>query len=142
MLKLLAGNPGRRALNEDEPMPEGDLHESPPELSARQVTIWKSAIENTPRGLLRHLDGSLLRTWVVACSRYEEAEAMLQKYGMVIKSPEKGIPIQSPYMAILNRQALIMMKAGAELGFSPSARTRISSPSSQTNKNRFQKFKR
>jgi hypothetical protein len=35
------------------------------------------------------------------------------------------LPLQSPYLAILNKQAQIMLKAGAELGFSPASRTRV-----------------
>jgi hypothetical protein len=34
-------------------------------------------------------------------------------------------PLQSPYLAILNKQAQIMLKAAAELGFSPSSRSRV-----------------
>jgi len=36
-----------------------------------------------------------------------------------------GLPLQSPYLAILNKQAQIMRKAGAELGFLPASRTRV-----------------
>jgi hypothetical protein len=35
---------------------------------------------------------------------------------------KEGNAIQNPFLPILNRQALIMMRCGAEMGFSPSAR--------------------
>jgi phage terminase small subunit len=46
----------------------------------------------------------------------------------MIKSPQ-GFPIQSPYLAIANRQAEIMMRIASEFGFTPASRSRISTPS-------------
>ena len=37
-------------------------------------------------------------------------------------------PIQSPYLAIANRQAEIMMRIASEFGFTPASRSRISTP--------------
>jgi phage terminase small subunit len=45
----------------------------------------------------------------------------------MIKSPT-GFPIQSPYLAIANRQAEIMMRIASEFGFTPASRSRISTP--------------
>lgn len=42
-----------------------------------------------------------------------------------MKSPD-GTPLQSPWLAILNKQAIIMRSLVSELGFSPAARARIS----------------
>jgi phage terminase small subunit len=36
--------------------------------------------------------------------------------------------IQSPYLAIGNRQAEIMMRIASEFGFTPASRSRISAP--------------
>jgi hypothetical protein len=44
---------------------------------------------------------------------------------MLVKAPNTGLPIQSPYLPIVNKQALIMMRAVDHLGFSPASRTRI-----------------
>ena len=49
---------------------------------------------------------------------------MVQKYGAMIKSPN-GFPVQSPYLAIANRQADIMMRIASEFGFTPASRSRI-----------------
>jgi phage terminase small subunit len=46
----------------------------------------------------------------------------------MIKSPT-GFPIQSPYLAIANRQAEIMMRIASEFGFTPASRSRIATPS-------------
>jgi phage terminase small subunit len=45
-----------------------------------------------------------------------------------VKSPN-GYPIQSPYIAIANRQAEIMMRIASEFGFTPASRSRIATPS-------------
>ena len=55
------------------------------------------------------------------------AMEQIQKYGTMVKSPT-GFPIQSPYLAIANRQAEIMMRIASEFGFTPASRSRISAP--------------
>lgn len=45
----------------------------------------------------------------------------------MVKSPS-GYPMQSPYIAIANRQAEIMMRISSEFGFTPASRGRISAP--------------
>jgi hypothetical protein len=76
----------------------------------------------------------MLAIWVVAEDLHREAAEKIAQYGLLTKSPNAGLPLQSPYLAILNKQAQIMIKAGAELGFSPASRTRVQvSPSSLGN---------
>jgi len=48
----------------------------------------------------------------------------------MVKSPT-GFPMQSPYVAIANRQAEIMMRIASEFGFTPASRSRISTPSAE-----------
>lgn len=45
-----------------------------------------------------------------------------------MKAPNTGVPMQSPYLAIANKQAQIMTKAAVEMGFTPASRSRISVP--------------
>ena len=45
----------------------------------------------------------------------------------MIKSPQ-GFPIQSPYLAIANRQSEIMMRIASEFGLTPASRSRIAAP--------------
>ena len=52
----------------------------------------------------------------------------IQKYGTMVKSPN-GYPVQSPYIAIANRQAEIMLLIASEFGFTPASRSRIATPS-------------
>ena len=45
----------------------------------------------------------------------------------MVKSPT-GFPMQSPYLAVANRQAEIMMRIASEFGFTPASRSRIATP--------------
>jgi len=124
-LKILRGNPGKRALNQSEPKPTGDLLDAPEWMTEGQKAGWNYAIENAPRGLLKKLDRSVLVAWVVSEDLHRQATGMVEKYGILTKTPSTGAPMQSPYLPIVNKQAQIMLRAAEQLGFSPSARSRV-----------------
>jgi P27 family predicted phage terminase small subunit len=77
--------------------------------------------------LITKLDRGALATYCVAYALWIEAIEQIQKYGAMIKSPT-GYPVQSPYLAIANRQAEIMLRVASEFGFTPASRSRISVP--------------
>lgn len=124
-LKVIRGNPGKRALNINEPVPAGELADAPGWLSESQKAGWTYAIENAPHGLLKRLDRSVLTAWVVAEDLHRRASEQVDKFGILTKAPHTGIPIQSPYLPVVNKQAAIMMKAAEQLGFTPVSRSRI-----------------
>ncbi|MFV0283731.1 MAG: phage terminase small subunit P27 family [Castellaniella sp.] len=124
-LKIIAGNPGKRPLNAHEPQPRGELIDPPEWMTDRQKDTWREVIELSPPGLLKDVDGSVFAVWVVAFDLYQEASDKLARTGMLIKAPNTGVPMQSPYLAIVNKQAQIMMKAAAEMGFTPASRSRV-----------------
>lgn len=123
-LKIVTGNPGKRPLNKREPKVSGDLSEAPAHFTDVQREIWDYAIANAPKGLLKQLDLSVLETWVVACVFHRDAVKQVTENGQVVTSPS-GYPIVNPYLSNANKQALIMMKAASEMGFTPSSRSRI-----------------
>lgn len=127
-LKVLTGNPGRRPLNQDEPQPEIAIPECPPELSPVAKREWdRLAAELVKLKLLTNLDRAALAAYCGAYALWAEATEAIQKYGTMVKSPS-GYPIQSPYVAIANRQAEIMMRVASEFGFTPASRGRIAAP--------------
>ena len=77
--------------------------------------------------LITHLDRGALATYCGAYALWAEAMGQIQKFGTMVKSPT-GYPIQSPYLAIANRQAELMMRVASEFGFTPASRSRISAP--------------
>ena len=127
-LKMLTGNPGKRPLNQDEPRPEANIPECPPELGPVARAEWDRLVgELAVLRLLTNLDRAALAAYCGAYALWADATAQIEKYGAMIKSPQ-GFPIQSPYLAIANRQAKIMMRIASEFGFTPASRSRIATP--------------
>ena len=127
LLKLLSGS--RRPINPNEPLPEGDLYAPPADLTEREKEIWRTAIAEAPKGLLRRLDGHLFRLWVEAWATRQEAREMMisapSSSRLVIKSAKKGVLVKSPYQSIVDQQTRIIRGLTGELGFSPASRSRI-----------------
>lgn len=123
-LKLVAGNPGQRPLNKREPKPRGNLYDPPEWLTDQQMVGWRYAIETAPLGLLKRLDRSTLVVWVIAEDLHRQAVEKINGGAMLIKTPN-GMPIQSPYISIINKQASVMLKAASEMGFTPASRSRV-----------------
>lgn len=131
-LKMLTGNPGKRPLNDDEPRPDVNIPECPSELGPVAQREWHRLVsELAALRLLTNLDRAALAAYCGAYALWAEATEAIQKYGSMIKSPT-GFPIQSPYLAIANRQAEIMMRIASEFGFTPASRSRISTPTKST----------
>jgi P27 family predicted phage terminase small subunit len=128
-LKVLTGNPGKRPLNEHEPRPEASIPQCPPELGPAAQREWNRLVtELATLNLLTNLDRAALAAYCGSYALWAEAMEAIQKYGAMVKSPS-GYPMQSPYIAIANRQAEIMMRIASEFGFTPASRSRISLPS-------------
>lgn len=93
-------------------------------MSNDQKRGWAYAMEHAPPGLLKRLDQSVLSVWVCAESIHADAAQKVAQLGSLLKA-KNGTPYQNPYLAIMNKQAQLMMKAAAELGFTPSSRSRV-----------------
>ena len=97
----------------------------PPHLSAKQQNIWRYAMQHAPDGLLRSLDAAIFESWVVAHSLHRDATEQINKFGPLVKMPGSSQPQVNPWLSILNKQARIMAQAAAEMGFTPSSRSRV-----------------
>jgi len=75
-------------------------------------------------GLLKSSNGPLLETWCVALALHRMTTEKVNSTPASIKMTN-GTPIQSPWLAILNKQAIVMRSPVSELGFSPAARAGI-----------------
>ena len=127
-LKLLTGNPGKRALNKHEPRPECVIPECPSELGPVAQREWDRLVGELARlRMLTNLDRAALAAYCSAYALWAEATEAIQKFGTMVKSPS-GFPIQSPYVSVANRQAEIMMRIASEFGFTPASRSRIATP--------------
>ena len=130
-MKVLTGNPGKRPLNATEPQPEPVVPDCPAELGPSARREWDRLVTQlAPLRILTPLDRAALAAYCGAYGLWAEATEAIQKYGVMVKSPT-GFPMQSPYVAIANRQAEIMMRIASEFGFTPASRSRISTLSSE-----------
>lgn len=126
-LKKLAGNPGKRPLNEAEPIPPSGVAACPTDLSPDAQTEWnRIAPDLIEMGVLSRIDTAALAAYCESWARWRDAERNLRKFGSVIKAPS-GYPIQSPYMTIASKALEQMRKFLVEFGMTPSSRSRISS---------------
>jgi len=127
-IKKLRGTLQKCRTNPYEPQPQGDLVAPPEYMSDGAKQAWRYAIDSAPEHLLRKLDMSVLEVWSCAADLYRKAQIGITKTGLLIKAPNTGVPMQSPYLAIANKQAQIMTKAAVEMGFTPASRSRITQP--------------
>jgi len=124
MLRELHGNPRQHRMPENEPEGVGDLWDPPRWFDDEQREHWAYALDRAPPGLLTGTDRAIFTCWVCACVEYVKAVLEVRSLGQVVKTRD-GNAIQNPYMSIMNRQAVLMNRLGAELGFSPAARASL-----------------
>jgi P27 family predicted phage terminase small subunit len=124
-LKKLEGNPGKRAINQNEPKPTG-IPNCPRHLSDEAKAEWKRiARELAAIGLLTSVDRAALAAYCSAYGRWVEAERGLQKSAaLIVKSPS-GQPMQNPFVGVINTAFDQMRKFLIEFGMTPSSRSRL-----------------
>ena len=132
-LKLVRGNPGRRPLNEREPVPSSKLPSPPAFLSDEAKVEWGRVSEELYRiGILSCIDRAALGAYCQAYARWGQAESAIAKMaerdqltgGLMIKTTN-GNAIQNPLVGTANKAAADMVRYAAEFGMTPSARSRI-----------------
>jgi len=144
-LKIVAGNPGKRALNKSEPKAQAWLDAAPDWFDDLQREYWVEALKAAPPMLLSTMDEGLLVVWVCAAVIHRRAviaqTAVDQgKAAPLLTKTPGGMPVQSPYVGIINKQAVVMLKAASEMGFTPSARCRINLGEASGTENPFEQF--
>jgi P27 family predicted phage terminase small subunit len=124
-LKKLAGNPGKRKLNENEPKPRAVRMHAPDHLSDRAKAEWRRITPEVYRlGLLTVVDRAALAAYCQAYGDWLEAENMLDIEGKVLVT-NTGYRYLNPWWSVRCKSLELMDKFGARFGFDPSSRTRI-----------------
>lgn len=133
-LELLQGNPTKRPVNRLEPKATTGVLVDPPEwLTDSQKEEWAYAIQHAPPGMLMKADNALMVAWVVAYDTYRIACNGLAKHSCGAFPLLSGGEKPSPYLVIKNREVVILAKLAGELGFCPTARSRIMVDAEQDN---------
>lgn len=124
-LKLVAGNPGKRPINGSEPQPAADLPSCPAHLNPSARAEWKRLARDLNRiGLLTMVDRAALAVYCQSYGRWVEAERKLRETPVLLKMPS-GYIQHSPWLTIANKERELMARYMAELGLTPSSRSRL-----------------
>jgi P27 family predicted phage terminase small subunit len=147
-LKILRGNPGKRALpgNEPEPTPIVEVPEAPPFVQGYARIEWERiGTELVRLNLLTVIDTAVLAAYCVSYARWRTAEETLLE--MARRDPvlnalmfkaRNGTPMQNPLVVTAAKAASDMVRYAAEFGLSPSARSRIAAgPIASAKANKF-----
>lgn len=127
-LKLVRGNPGKRAVNRDEP----DL---PAVEGAREAPAWLPEVARaeyarvlpllTASRVLTEGDLRVLEAYALSYSEMVAATELVQKLGRVATAPKSGFEVSAPWVAQQRSAVAMLLKCAAELGLTPSARTKV-----------------
>lgn len=131
-LKILKGNPGKRPHSKNEPKPDPSIPKPPSHLCRVAKTEWnKISSELYIIGLLTKVDKAVLAAYCTSYALWARAWHSINrvakkrgKDGLTITTTNGNI-IQNPAVGTANKAAIDMVKYAAELGMTPSARTKI-----------------
>ena len=112
-----------------DPEAPNELPPPPEDLTPEQQTLWQAAVEQAP--WLRAADATLLLLWVEVTDRHRRARIAQaemdanSEFPLLRRDPRTGEIKASPYIRELTRAGETMLRCAQELGFSPTARTRL-----------------
>ena len=118
----------------DEPQPESGAPSCPSWVGTIGKREWKRITKQLePLGLLTELDRVALALYCQAYDDYVTAKKEMDKEDMrpVVKTANYNY-VQNPMVGVMNKAWQRVLKAAAEFGLTPSARTRISVPEGAT----------
>ena len=122
-LRELEGVPGHRPINKREPEPIGPAVK-PSRLKGKAAVEWDRAMAAMPAGLYTSADTPALAVYCQAWATYCEALDLLEREGMMAVGAA-GQPAVHPAVAVMSKQAEVILRASDRLGMNPSARTRL-----------------
>lgn len=133
MLKLIKGNPGKRALPQHEAKIDLAEPTPPTHLSDDAKVEWGRVCSILYRaGLMTDVDRAALAAYCQAYGRWAQAERALARMAaqdqlnsaLMVKTVS-GNAINNPLVGIANKSMADMVRYAAEFGMTPSARSRV-----------------
>lgn len=124
--KKLAGNPGKRALNNAEPEFSKITDVDPPEwLTERAAVMWKMILPELLReNVVALTDLHNVEAFCTAYDNWRMAQESIIKHGIVVAGATGG-PVKNPALTAANETMRQMVTFGSLLGLDPSSRTRL-----------------
>jgi len=128
--KLVAGNPGKRALNRAAPQ-FGEVVDIDPPADWKPGPARDRWLHLAPllcaQGVLQATDIQNLEVYCAAYGRFRQAEQHMAEHGVVIRD-KRGRFAKNPAATVANEAARRMATFGALLGLDPSSRQRLIGP--------------
>jgi len=124
--KMLAGNPGKRALNKAEPEFSKITNVDPPEwLSDRAAQMWRMVVPELLReNVVAITDLHNVEAFCVAYDNWRMAQESVKQHGIVVAGAQGG-PIKNPALTAANETMRQIVTFGSMLGLDPASRTRL-----------------
>ena len=120
-LKVLKGNPGKRPLNDHEPIPPKGELKCPSWLLPEAKKEWKRLASSLEAmGVLTVADLTAFAGYCQAYARWREAQDEITRHGSIYKDGDGRIR-PNPYIAIANQQMREIKSFAADFGLTPSA---------------------
>ena len=124
-IRLLEGNPGKRAINQREPKPDKKAPPCPKWLDPEAKKEWRRLSKKLEQlGILTEADMSVFASYCQAYARWKAAEEIISSHGFISKTPS-GYLQAIPHVAIAKEYARIMNRCAEQLGLTPSSRSRL-----------------
>lgn len=128
-LKVLRGKAKGPRQEEPQPPRAEESFDAPPvELAGDDVAVaeWSRVVPILRVcGLVSNAERSALIALCQQWSRYIEAQQKVRALGMIVKKPS-GNPVTNPYLAVADHALAQCRSLWAELGLTPSGRSRMS----------------
>jgi P27 family predicted phage terminase small subunit len=127
VLRMLQNNPGRRPFNEHEPQHEGIDTSCPPELTdpVAQAEWARVAPPLSARRQVTVVDRATLIGYCLKYGQWQALEIEGAKHAALVRGPG-GSVMANPALRLANATFVLVLKAAAELGITPSSRSRVS----------------
>lgn len=127
-LKLLDGNPGKRAINQSEPQPTLGAASCPSWLPRAAKAEWRRVVPELERmGLLAKVDRAALTAFCQAVALAEDAQRDIDQNGLVVFGAQGG-RVKNPAATVVKDAAATIRAFASEFGLTPSARSRLVVP--------------
>jgi P27 family predicted phage terminase small subunit len=127
--KRATGNPGKRKLNDQEPdLPiPGASFDDPPAIlqgDVRASAEWRRIAPQLR--ISRTISEADIPALIAACQEWSRYLTALEKSGgTMVVTTKTGYPMPNPYLGIANKALSQCIKLWAELGCTPSSRSRV-----------------
>lgn len=133
VLKVIAGNPGRRPLNDAEPLPQRGRPKCPAFLHQYARDEWSALIPELDRlGLLTLVDRGALAAYCQAWAEFQIATELLDRDGRTCVAGTGGLKMHPAVQ--MQRSAWKAIHSFAALfGLDPSSRSRMRLPEKPEN---------